>query len=410
MSKGDELDDLFKRNLEDPVNKAPFNEGDWDAFEQMLDKPKKRRGLVYWWPLLSGVAALLLFIFGWRMLEQPQTEQAAVSSPKSKLAMGAPNKVKDTVNHAQQTPAGQVKKVAVPESFAFNPVKTKKAPAFSKQVSPIVSTTTADTNRSKPQKNSAAYIAENKQPRAEKTVPVLTRPQAIEPGASHIVAKADSGPTSNKINKTSMARVKKRFRPQFALSVLAAPDLNGVGSFQQGKVGTNEGLLFSAGISKKLTISTGVIYSVKPYLTAFNNNYGTSAQQYGNPVNVTADCRMLDIPLNINYQLYNKHQNQISIGTGLSSYIMLHQSYKFNYAGTYTSGPTGYTVQGTDKYFFGVLNLNATYQHQVNSKFGISLQPYLKLPLTNIGYSQVRLQTTGIALGVTWNINPLSKP
>jgi hypothetical protein len=410
MNQDNELDDLFKRNLEDPVNKAPFNEGDWDAFEQMLDKPKKRSGLVYWWPLLTGMAALLLLFFGWRMLEQPQTEQAPVSSPKSELTVSAPKKAKDTVNHAQQTQAGQVKKVAVPESFAVNPVKIKKAPAFSKQVSSVVPTTTTDTNLSKSQKASTAYIAGNKQPPAEKTAPVLTRPQAVEKVASNIVAKADSSPTSPKPNKTSVARVKKGFRPQFALSVLAAPDLNGVGSFQQGKVGTNEGLLFSAGISKKLTISTGVIYSVKPYLTAFNNNYGTSAQQYGNPVNVTADCRMLDIPLNINYQLYHKHQNQISVGTGLSSYIMLHQSYKFNYADTYTGSPAGYTVQGTGKYFFGVLNLNATYQHQVNSKFGISLQPYLKLPLTNIGYNQVRLQTTGIALGVTWNINSLSKP
>ena len=89
---------------------------------------------------------------------------------------------------------------------------------------------------------------------------------------------------------------------------------------------------------------------------------------------------------------------------------MLRESYKFSYADTYETGPSNYTVPGTSKYFFGVLNLKATYQHQVNSKFGISIQPYLKLPLGNIGYSQVHLQTTGIAVGVTWNLNPLPKP
>ena len=89
---------------------------------------------------------------------------------------------------------------------------------------------------------------------------------------------------------------------------------------------------------------------------------------------------------------------------------MLHESYKFNYADTYQTGPSSYTVPGINKYFFGVLNLNATYEHRINSKFGISFQPYLKLPLSNIGYSQVHLQSTGVAVGVTWNLNPFSKP
>jgi len=203
---------------------------------------------------------------------------------------------------------------------------------------------------------------------------------------------------------------KEAYRPQYAISVLAAPDINGVGSFQQGKVGTNFGLLFSAGLFKKISLSTGVLYSVKPYTESFQD-YHTKYQFPVTPVNVTADCRMLDIPLNLGYELYNKHQSKITVGTGLSSYIMLHESYKFNYTDSYsyTTGPANYNVPGVNKYFFGVLNLNATYQRQLNSNVGISLQPYLKLPLTNLGYSQVRLQTTGVAIGVTWNFNSLAK-
>jgi hypothetical protein len=125
---------------------------------------------------------------------------------------------------------------------------------------------------------------------------------------------------------------------------------------------------------------------------------------------VTADCRMLDIPLNIGYQVYHKQQNRISVGTGLSSYIMLKENYHYNYAAPYTVGPASYSVPNSNKYFFGVLNLNATYERQINSKVGISVAPYLKLPLTNIGNSQVRLQTTGVAIGVSWNLNSLSKP
>ena len=150
----------------------------------------------------------------------------------------------------------------------------------------------------------------------------------------------------------------------------------------------------------------GIIYSAKPYTTGFQN-YHTPYTFATNPSNVTADCRMLDIPLNIGYQVFNRYNTKISIGGGLSSYIMLHQNFTFNYSYGSVGGPSNYNVQGSSKYLFGVANLNATYERQINSKFGLSLQPYLKLPLTNIGYSKVRLQTTGVAVGLTWNLNSI---
>ena len=58
----------------------------------------------------------------------------------------------------------------------------------------------------------------------------------------------------------------------------------------------------------------------------------------------------------------------------------------------------------------GVLNLNATYQREVSSKFGVAVQPYFKVPLTGIGYGQVNLKSAGVAVGVTWNINTRIKP
>jgi hypothetical protein len=117
---------------------------------------------------------------------------------------------------------------------------------------------------------------------------------------------------------------------------------------------------------------------------------------------------MIDIPLNVDYQVFNKQHNKISVGTGLSSYIMLSENYTFNY-NPYASGPAGFSVPHSDKYFFSILNLSATYQRQLNSKVGVSLQPYYKVPLEKIGYSQVRLQTTGVAFGVIWNLNTPSK-
>ncbi|MDR3697387.1 hypothetical protein [Mucilaginibacter sp.] len=406
MSEDNELDDLFKRNLEDPVQPEAYLEPDWNALEQMLDKPKKKRAIIYWIPALTGAAALLLLFFGWWVLKKPTTEQKSGQSSVANLVKEQPKTAKIITGSLQQRQHAQLTKTSGVENFVTGTNKGTKSRR--KSISSI-NTMPGRATGAGNSPNSKVYPEINKQAIAATNSPELSKPKTNDLTASSVSVKPDTGLIPPSQKKTNKIQVKQSYRPQFALSVLAAPDINGVGGFQQSKLGTNVGLLFSMGLSKKLTISTGAIYSVKPYLTGFGN-YHTSYQFPVTPVNVVADCRMLDIPLNIGYLVYNRHQNQVSIGTGLSSYIMLHESYKFNYASTYETGPAKYTVPGINKYFFGVLNLNATYGHQINSKFGISIQPYLKLPLGNIGYSQVHLQSTGVAVGVTWNLNPLSNP
>jgi hypothetical protein len=410
--KDKNLDDLFKRKLEDPGDHIGYREDDWKAFEQLLDKPGKRRGVVYWLPYIGSAAALLLLFLGYWAF-------------RPKAVSGNSHNNQLVINHIKPntgTNGGSIRQL------------TDHSP---KTLSPVVIAATVNSNKNKGNHTSFLPLSAGGARRTAGytgyETPVVVSGQAysrpgealsaVNPvtdfGTEQIVAQPinatnilnKSTATGIRPDKQNISKIKRlAYHPQFALSILAAPDVNGVGSsFQQGKVGTNEGLLFSAGISKKFTITTGAIYSDKPYITGFAN-YHTGYQFGVNPVDVTADCRMLDIPLNIGYQVYNKHQNKISVGTGLSSYIMLSQTFQFNYSSAYNTGPAQFNAPGVDKYFFGVLNLNATYQHQVNSKVGYSIQPYMKLPLTNIGYSQVKLQTTGVAIGLTWNINSLPKP
>ena len=65
MNKDKEFDDIFRKGLEDPVDEPGYREEDWSAMEQMLDGQKKRRGIVFWLPILSSAAALLLLFLGW---------------------------------------------------------------------------------------------------------------------------------------------------------------------------------------------------------------------------------------------------------------------------------------------------------------------------------------------------------
>jgi hypothetical protein len=150
------------------------------------------------------------------------------------------------------------------------------------------------------------------------------------------------------------------------------------------------------------------VYSDKPYLTSFAN-YHTDYHFKTNPESVTADCRMLDIPINVGYQIYSRHQNTVSVGTGLSSYIMLRERYSYTYSSPSVTGPAAYTVPTAGKYFFGVANLNASFEHQLNSRLGVAVQPYMKLPISNIGHGEVKLQSTGVAVGFSWSLGAAVK-
>ena len=450
MSKDqdNELDDFFRKGMEDPVDHNDYREQDWNALEKMLDKGKKRKGIVYWLPVLSGAAALLLLFLGWWAFQpkkvkynqssaksqsgRKQQDNGAIDTPKqpackSKTGSGDYAQTKETTTGAADsanltkstTGSGDYAKITKATTGPADYAKVTKATTGSADYAKNNNHSNQGKNSKLPPdviaRNNGSYAGrEITDQRSVETLSAVNTGQffgAVAIGAPSLNTFYITSPVKNPTAKNK-TEIKKQpaFRPQYALTVLAAPDLNGVGSFQQGQVGTNVGLVFSARVLKKLTISTGAIYSDKPYSIA-SQDYHTPYHFPVSPQDVSAVCRMLDVPLNVNYQLYDKHKNKLFVGTGLSSYIMLNENYKFNYANSnYYYGkvlPSSYTVPHSDSYFFGVVNLSATYQRQLNSKIALDVQPYYKLPITELGYGQVRLQSTGVAVGLTWNLNPL---
>lgn len=419
-----ELDNLFREGLQHPSGNTNFREDDWDALEAMLDKDKKR-GILYFLPI-AAIAATLLLALGWVLLRHDSTPQVVKNNPAKQPVSTSINQQKDPERMASsQNNSKLLGTTNEPEMVVHN---GEKIEAKNK--------TTRFANNSRYQNgnrtgvnagavnntgNSAAALPVRQTLPIENTsifagnttltasVPVIeiNSDQTIGsqlPGTQPEIVTA--AVKNYKVNKQNNG-----FRPRSAVTVLASPDINGVNSFSNSMVGTNAGLLFSVEITKKLTISTGALYSKKPYLTNFSDYHSTSAYKFKNdPTSVTADCRVLDIPLNIDYQVYKKARNSFSLGTGISSYLMLRENYHYNYDAGVTTGPSDYDIANKNKHILGVLNLDATYQRQLNSKFSVAVQPYMKVPLTNIGYSQVKLQSAGLAVGVTWNIGSALKP
>ncbi len=407
------LDDVFKIGLIEPNVPVAFNEGDWEALEQMLNKNKK--GFIFIiLPYITGIAAISMLVLGWWLFSNNTSENSlAVDKikPKNNRIQNYNEHSHDSINSKANlkytsTSDGTIQHFpkASPKLLRFQVNRLNKRNNF--REFKIRGTYAAETAR-RDTTGSASTIQIN----IFDSDPIFLKQPAVNYATTNskspVVANVDLL-TIHQINKNSNALFKddkfddskkSNFKPALGLTILAGNDLNGVGSFQQSKIGTNIGLLFSAEFFSKIKIGTGVVYSIKPYVTNFEN-YHTAYKFRTNPQTVTADCKMLDFPIDIDYKVFNNQKNTIYLGSGLTSYLMVHESYTYNYASTYTST---YTVPKNNKYLFGVLNLSATYQRRIKPNFSISFQPYAKLPLSSVGYGQVKLFTAGAALLFNWN-------
>jgi hypothetical protein len=426
------LDEIFKSGLDVPDTHFEYNDQHWDNLEELMGGGKKRPAVVYLWPILSGVAALLLIVMGWWFFKPATTVDNTLMHAAVKPAT-TPQKLDNTTNSdstkstnysntntikKQQatvtTPTIPVYASVAHKSINHNGTKQNAAKANPSGVNGIIGQ--SNPVQEQPKKEIlAANTSDNATTQSNNPVTDVNNP--AKDVSSAITAPAKQEVIANvPVEKAATIEQPKKVKtsitgkgPQFGLAMMLSPDVNGAGSFQNAKVGTNIGLLFSVGVGKRLSISTGVAYSKKPYTTEFNNYYSTY-QFKTNPQDVTADCRVLDIPLNVDYKVYNRGKNSFSVGSGLSSYIMLKETYNYNYTVPYTAGPTSVTYINRHQHVLGVLNLSATYERQLNSKFSFAAQPYLKVPLTDIGNSRVKLQSAGVALGLRWNINHSTTP
>jgi hypothetical protein len=428
-----ELDHLFKKRLHDVERNLAYNEEDWKALEARLDKKDRKRAAFYWLRIGSGIAAMLLLFFGWWFFGSTDLDINTTTAKKIKQGndkVSTPIVLKPA---AQKNSDGQSleKPILADRLFAkkqkvFAPNKeiiqdVRVAPrADENNLSSAVATNTA-TREEAPVTASAIIATTNTTTTAitpAETSTGNTTPQvavnttvATVPIVSDMELTTDSGlttvPEIAKIKK--LAKDKKKHQIQFAISAVAATDLNGTSPLGQGEVGNNFGALFNIGVSKRITIQTGLIYSDKPY----QGNFDSYMSAYGSvpyaskyiPTSINVLCKMFDLPLNLDYRLFENGHNKFSVGTGFSSYIMLHENYQYNFDPAQNYPSKNYEVPNSKAYLFSILNLSATYERKLSQKLGIIIQPYYKLPLRDIGYGNVKLHSVGLSVGLKLNLN-----
>ena len=387
MKEGKDIDKLFKDGLENPD--LPFNDLDWDNLEERLHPIPKRKVLpLFWLTAAAVIAAMLLIVF---LLVKPSNHKTDVKAVvKTNKEDQNQTKTQNNSGALTDVPAKQIVPDVNADSNLFA-INQRNAAEHGKQQQK--SNTEIEQKLIQNGINNANTLANLAY---QPTLSSENNP--IEFKDQKMAANVEVG----KPERIKPLVVKQKSR--LILSILAAPDLTSVQKSGTSNLSGGFGVEATYMITKRLSISTGASYAKKIYDSDFNLYKPNTSYVFKiAPSNIHANCDVIDIPLNVNYKIFENNRNSISVSTGLSSYIMVKERYTYSYDGVY-QGQQGWEVKGQNQHYLGIANVGVEFQHKINNNLSISAKPFMKIPLTDIGYGNSRLSSTGLAVSVNMNL------
>lgn len=205
------------------------------------------------------------------------------------------------------------------------------------------------------------------------------------------------------------------------LSVLlfASPDLSTIGLKDFERPGSNAGLAVQYQLTDRLSVNTAFMYSTKRYQT-YTDDYVLPSNQhlYVLPEEIIGVCKMIDIPLNVRYDwLLRPRGNGRAparwfASAGLTSYFIQHEVYTYQYANPddpkVKNQPGGWDNRAAGEpggsFGFSTLNLSVGYERPITHRLSWQVEPFMKVPLKQVGYFQVKLLSTGAFVGLRYRL------
>lgn len=367
------IDKLFKDGLQDP--EISFDPRDWEKLSQKMRKRKRKIPLLVW--MTSGVAASLvvaaMLLFNNRHTSVDTVEEYAGDKTLPSISPSPDSlRARDTVHSAMPIPLpsneGKAKTssdvIATLPPPVFPSVQSHQ-PAIAYAVTPV-------------------SIDGSQIPAVARDVP------------RSAVDNADSGNAAPRLGEQVPSDVPRR---GWALSVIAAPDWSGTQPLS-GKLSGNVGLLATYRINNWLSVSGGALYGRKMYQADFSHYRPDRWRGNGSigPGFVNADCAVLDVPILANATIMRFRRSNIFVSTGISSYFMLRETYDYRYPPEVGREPWELTVHNRNRHLLGVGNLSVGYRRQLIPSVSLTVQPFVKVPLTGIGNGNIKLYSTGVAI------------
>lgn len=425
---------VIKNTIE--ANEPAFKEASWKKMEALLDKDEDpKRPFIFWlWlliPLLIVTGGAGYFAFN-KNSNTVQTSIPGKTDNAEQVVAEQKNLSKE--NNTNSTPgfnnSGKTASLNNVDARDKNTNYLNTGTPVTKKTSSLVAV-----NNNKPANNDELLYSKNKltnntkrkmkasitaaSPEAadDLTVNEQLTPAALDNDPSVlkqqeevIVVKIETNSKDEKeiekiidsvIEKSVANKKDKTKSSRFYIIVAGGAETSGTKLFSADKITGRAGIAAGYQLNKHLSIQTGFFVSNKKY-KADGSSYKTKPGTYWNIVDIKeieANCRVYEIPLQVNYNFTPGKKLNIFASVGLSSYIMKKEDYSFHYSryGTYHQAEVYYSG---NKNLFSVLKISGGIEKKVGQQFSLFAAPGIAIPIAGVGEGEVKLYSTEILIGL----------
>jgi hypothetical protein len=191
---------------------------------------------------------------------------------------------------------------------------------------------------------------------------------------------------------------------RISATLLMSPDMSTVGSLSNfSSPGYKTGITVQYRFNQRLSVSTGLIRSEVRY-SARGRDYDPPVYWPSNsaPEHMSAVCLLVDIPVTLRYDVLLFSGSRFFATAGLSSYIMLNEAYNFRYDG-YASGQLeSWNGKTGTRHWLSNAGFSVGYELDVHPNWSILAEPFIAVPLREVGWGNVRLYSVGSYLSVRY--------
>ena len=197
--------------------------------------------------------------------------------------------------------------------------------------------------------------------------------------------------------------------PRLSLLLFYAPDFSGTSLGEYSAPGKAFGGLLHYHLLNRWSISAGVIKTQKQY-TGNGEEYRPPTGYWKNntngiiPETIDGSCSILEFPLMVQYTLRNSGKNRWLVGAGVSSYLMESESYVYYFDQPNPGAKERWDSRGSSRFLFNMVNLSFGYERQVMPGLMLGLEPYVKIPVEEIGWTNLKLFSSGASITLRYTV------
>lgn len=396
-----------------------YKEEDWLKLEERLDHLDQQNTGWSWRHLAAAVVIILFSILAFITYQQQlRINQLKEQLSQTENSINVPNLVQDIpadsdgspksddgkdeeLNNQQDNNELAAKSASSAKATGRTPTAQGELQSRSPSIKDYVVENSQNIARATISENNLTVSAVKVSPGGDGRYPAIS---SITPPLFNAQAAASENPRKNHSSQKLFAH---RQIPKFTVGLLAGPDMSTVGGISNFyDPGHKLGLMLEYHINKNFAVSVGALHSKVRY-TAGGNEYNppSSYWTYNTiPEQTIGECILIDLPISLKYNFLHFSESRLYATAGASSYIMLDEEYRFNYKYNQQGLRQKWHERTGTRHWMSNATFSFGYELDVTPNLSLRAEPFIRLPLQEVGWGKVKLYSVGSFVSLNYNI------